>query len=155
MTAPPAGGFVVSHGVDVAEVARVTRSIERHGERFLDRVFTPDERAYCGANKRAPEHFAARFAAKEAVFKALGTGWAQGVSWREIEVTRAPSGAPGVRLTGRAAAEIASELGISAWLLSLSHTGSIAIASAIALCPERATEHPTGRPTGRPAERER
>ena len=131
-TPPVQGGWVVSHGVDIAEVARLAASIERHGDRFLSRVFTDAERAYCESNKRAAEHFAARFAAKEAVFKALGTGWAQGTSWRDVEVTRAESGAPGVRLTGRAA-DVARGLGISAWSLSLSHTETTAIASAIGL----------------------
>lgn len=106
--------------------------LSRHGERFLERVFTEAERAYADANpRRRAEHLAARFAAKEAVLKALGTGWRDGIAWTDVEVVREPSGRPGVRLHGRAAG-IAAELGVSGWLLSLTHTGDTAAASAIA-----------------------
>lgn len=132
MTPAPLGGWVVAHGVDIVDVARVARSIERHEERFVERVFTEAERDYCAREKRSNEHFAARFAAKEAVFKALGTGWAQGIAWRDVEVSRAASGEPGVVLAGRAA-QLADERGINAWSLSLSHTSTLAMASAIAL----------------------
>ncbi len=104
-----------------------------HPERFRDRVFTPDEIAYCEASrKRAAEHFAARFAAKEAVLKALGTGWRDGIAWTDIEIRRDPAGIPSIRLSGEAAA-IAAEHGIRAWLVSLTHTTTLAQASVLAL----------------------
>ncbi len=123
---------IIGHGIDAIDVERIRHSIAAHGERFLERVFTSGERAYAGGSRRRDEHLAARFAAKEAVFKALGTGWAQGVSWTDVEVVLRPSGQPEVRLHARAA-EIAYQLGIQEWALSLTHTGTLAFASAIAL----------------------
>lgn len=123
--------MIVGHGVDLVEVARLSSSIERFGDRFLERVFTRAEREYAGVGPRRDEHLAARFAAKEAVFKALGTGWAQGAGWTEIEVVREASGKPGLALHGKAA-ELAQRLGASRWHLSLTHTGSTAMASVIA-----------------------
>lgn len=124
---------VIGHGIDLVEVARIAGMVERHGERFLDRVFTPGERAYSERSvKRRDEHLAARFAAKEAVLKAIGTGWRSGIAWTDVEVVREPSGAPGVRLAG-VAAEVADRLGVAGWLLSLTHAGGFASASAIAL----------------------
>ena len=118
-----------------------------HPERFRDRVFTPDEIAYCEASrKRAPEHFAARFAAKEAVLKALGTGWRDGIAWTDIEIRRDPAGIPLIRLSGEAAA-IATRQGITGWLVSLTHTTQLAQASIIAMGP--ATGPPS---TGTPQE---
>ncbi len=123
---------MVRHGIDLVTVARISELLNRHGERFLDRCFTAHERAYAdGQTKRRAEHLAARFAAKEAVLKALGTGLADGISWTEIEVTRDGRGAPGVKLTGRAA-KIAKRLGIAEWAISLSHTDELAMASVIA-----------------------
>ena len=105
--------------------------LSEHPERFRDRVFTPDEIAYCEASRRrSAEHFAARFAAKEAVLKALGTGWRDGIAWTDIEVRRDPAGAPSIRLSGEAL-RIAESLGIRAWLGSMSHTASLAQASVI------------------------
>lgn len=123
--------MILGHGIDVAEVERVGRSIDRFGDRFLQRVFTPAERAYAGDGPRRNEHLAARFAAKEAVFKALGTGWAQGVGWTDVEVVREPAGKPALRLSG-AASERAERLGVKRWHVSLTHTGSVAMASVIA-----------------------
>jgi holo-[acyl-carrier protein] synthase len=123
--------MILGHGVDAAEVARVGRSVERFGDRFLDRVFTPAERAYAGDGPRRDEHLAARFAAKEAVFKALGTGWAEGVGWTDVEVVREASGKPAVRLSG-GASERADRLGVKRWHISLTHTASVALASVIA-----------------------
>ena len=122
---------IIGHGIDAVEIARIGRMLEAHGERFRERCFTAGERAYADTSRRAAEHFAARFAAKEAVMKALGTGWARGVGWTDIEVVREDSGRPGVRLSG-VAAGFARGLGIERWTLSLTHTGSIAVASAIA-----------------------
>jgi holo-[acyl-carrier protein] synthase len=123
----------IGMGIDAVEVARVRRMIEEHGSRFLDRCFTAQEREYSvGQPRRAAEHLAARFAAKEAAFKAMGTGWSGGMAWTDVEVVRSESGAPGLYLCGEAA-RIAAGLGIDTWLLSLTHTDSLAIASAIGL----------------------
>lgn len=122
---------VLAHGIDLIDVARVARSIQEHGERFLSRVFTPAERAYADASRRRLEHLAARFAAKEAVLKALGTGWGQGVAWTDVEVAHGPGGRPVVVLHA-AAADHARQQGIASWALSLSHTSTHAIASVIA-----------------------
>ncbi len=102
--------------------------MERFGDRFLDRIYTPREKAYCLRKRNAAESFAARFAAKEAAAKALGTGISYGVTWLEIEVTREPSGRPGLQFYGRAA-ERAARLGVSNAALSLTHTGDLAMAS--------------------------
>lgn len=121
---------IVGCGVDLAEVGRIGGAIERYGERFLARVFTPGERAYVDRKKNRYERYAARFAAKEAAMKAIGTGWKNGVTWQDFEVTNLPSGRPTLRLSGKAA-EIAEELGVRAVSLSLSHTESLAIAQVI------------------------
>jgi len=129
------------HGVDLVEPERIASMIERHGERLLSRLFTDAERAYCEANaKRRMEHYAARFAAKEAVLKAIGTGWRGGIAWTDVEVTRSTSGAPGLRLCGETG-RIADEIGIADWRISISHTPKMAIASVIGL----------GRSAGEPA----
>jgi holo-[acyl-carrier protein] synthase len=123
---------ILGHGIDLVDVARIGEMIDRHGDRFLQRCFTDVERAYCEAStKRRHEHLAARFAAKEAVLKALGTGWRDGIAWTDIEVVREPSGRPTVKLTGEAA-NIASRLGVQHWHVSLTHTETQAMASAIA-----------------------
>lgn len=123
---------VIGHGVDIVEVARIASMLEDHADRFLERVFTPSERAYADANpRRRNEHLAARFAAKEAAFKALGTGWAEGISWTEAEVIRDLSGKPSLAAHGAFAA-IARSRGIARFWLSMSHTETHAIASVIA-----------------------
>ncbi len=122
----------IAHGIDLVEVARIAQIRTRHSDRFLTRVFTDAERAYALDTRRADERLAARFAAKEAVMKALGTGLADGIRWTDVEVVRDDAGRPGVALHGRAA-EIARARGISGWLLSLSHTREMAMASVIAL----------------------
>jgi len=123
---------VVAHGIDLVEVARVRDLLAKHPDRAANRLFTPAEREYAAGKKNAAQHLAARFAAKEAVLKALGCGWSRGVAWTDVEVTRAPSGEPGVELHNRAA-EIAAERNITAWSLTLTHTATLAHASAIAL----------------------
>lgn len=124
---------IVGHGVDIIDTDRVQRMIESHGEHFLSRVFTAGERQYAAANtKRLAEHLAGRFAAKEAILKALGTGWSGGIAWTDAEVVREPSGRPTVQLHGRCA-ELAEELGITQWWLSISHIRTHAVASAIAV----------------------
>jgi holo-[acyl-carrier protein] synthase len=122
---------ILGHGIDLIETTRIAQMIEKHGERFLQRVFTVPEVAHGEGKKRQAEHLAGRFAAKEAVLKALGTGWAEGIGWRDIEVVPLPSGAPSLRLTGHAAT-LAQQKGIKAWHISISHTDTHAIASAIA-----------------------
>lgn len=123
---------MLAHGIDIVEVSRIAEMFDRHGDRFLARIFTPAEQGYALAGRRKHEHLAARFAAKEAVLKAIGTGWRSGIAWTDIEIISLPSGQPTVQLHGRAA-EIARELGIANWSISLTHTSSIAAASAIGL----------------------
>jgi holo-[acyl-carrier protein] synthase len=120
----------IAHGVDMVDCKRLREAIDRHGERFLNRVFTKAELAYCIGKKREIEHLAGRFAAKEAVLKVLGTGWRNGINWTDIEVRNAPSGQPSVTLTGRCR-EIADDLGLAKILISISHIETHAIASAI------------------------
>jgi holo-[acyl-carrier protein] synthase len=127
------GRSVIAHGVDLVEVARIERMLGDHGERFLDRVFTAGEREYAAKSRlRQAEHLAGRFAIKEAVLKALGTGWSGGIAWTDIEVVRSAAGAPGVVLSGEAAA-VAKRLGVTGWLVSISHTEVMAMGSVIAL----------------------
>src|SRR5271165_1858386 len=95
--------MIVGTGVDIAEVPRIAASIERFGRRFTERVFTPDEIRYCESKANKAERYAARFAAKEAGMKAIGTGWRHGVTWRNIEVVRGPGGRPTMAFSGVAA----------------------------------------------------
>jgi holo-[acyl-carrier protein] synthase len=122
------GVMLVGTGIDAVEVPRIARSIERYGERFLQRIFTDDEIAYCRARAGAAESFAARFAAKEAGAKALGTGIQYGVNWKEREFRRLPGQRPTLHLSGRARA-IAGQLGVQRVSLSLTHTSSLALAT--------------------------
>ncbi len=121
---------IVGHGIDIVKVSRVAEMLAEHGERFLTRCFTAGERTYSMRGPRAAEHLAVRFAAKEAVLKAIGTGWRDGIAWTDVEVVLEPSGKPGVRLAN-VAESTALRLGITSWSLSLSHTEDSAIASAI------------------------
>ena len=120
--------MLVGTGIDLVEVERIAHSIERFGDRFLRRVFTDDEIAYCRVRAAAAESFAARFAAKEAAAKALGTGIQHGVSWKELEVRRLPGQRPTLHLSGRART-IAGQLGVQHVSLSLTHTKSLAMAT--------------------------
>ncbi len=122
--------MIVGTGIDLAEVGRIQRSIERYGRKFLDRIFTPAEQAYCLRKRTSAESFAARFAAKEAGAKALGTGISHGVSWLEIEVVREPSGRPTLEFHGRAA-QVAARLGVAHKALSITHTAGLSMASVI------------------------
>lgn len=125
--------MIVCHGVDIVEIARIEQMLRAHGDRFIERCFTDAERDYAESGKRRRvERYAVRFACKEAVLKALGTGWRSGITWRDVEVVREPSGQPRVNLTGRCA-ELAAERRIARWLVSLSHTDSIAIASVVGI----------------------
>jgi holo-[acyl-carrier protein] synthase len=122
--------MIVGSGIDLVEIKRIHHSIERYGQRFLDRVYTAAEQAYCLHKRKSAESFAARFAAKEAGAKALGTGISQGVNWLEIEVARQPGGRPTLRFHGRAA-EFAARLGAARAALSITHTAELAMASVV------------------------
>ena len=119
-------------GIDVVEVERIAAAIERHGEPFLMKLFTSNERAYCEVQKKPALHYAARFAAKEAVSKALGTGIGGQAGWLDLEITRDPSGAPKLVLSGNAA-DFAKQNGITEIQISLTHAREYAAANAIAV----------------------
>jgi holo-[acyl-carrier protein] synthase len=124
--------MVLGLGTDLMESRRMQESIDRYGERFLERIFTAEEIAYCLLKrKNAAESFAARFAAKEAGAKALGTGISRGVSWKEFEVRREASGRPTLHLSGRAA-ELAEAMGVKRVQLSLTHSRELALAVVVA-----------------------
>lgn len=122
--------MIVGTGIDIAEVPRIAQSIERFGERFLRRIYTEGEIRYCDSKANRVERYAARFAAKEAAMKALGTGWSRGVRWRDCEVTRMPGGRPTIVFHGKAG-EVAARLGVKNAALSISHTAEQAIAQVI------------------------
>lgn len=122
--------MIVGSGIDLTEISRIQHSVERFGERFLNKVYTAGEQAYCLRKRKSAESLAARFAAKEAAAKALGTGISQGVTWQEIEVVREPSGRPSLAFHGRAR-ELASRLGVTNAALSLTHTADLAMASVV------------------------
>jgi holo-[acyl-carrier protein] synthase len=119
-------------GIDVVEVDRIASAIDRHGAPFLVKLFTPAERDYCDSHKKPALHYAARFAAKEAVSKALGTGIGEHAGWLELEITRDAAGAPKLVLQG-AAAEFAKQKGITEIQISLTHAREYAAANAIAI----------------------
>src|SRR6476620_9835512 len=122
--------MIVGTGVDIAEVARIRAAMERFGERFLKRVFTPEEVRYCLGKTNTAERLAARFAAKEAGMKAIGTGLRFGITWHDVEVVRLPGQRPILKFSGKAA-EFATRLGCKRTHLSLSHTADQAIAHVI------------------------
>jgi holo-[acyl-carrier protein] synthase len=122
--------MIVGSGIDLVEIARIQQSMERFGKRFLDRVYTASEQAYCLRKRNAAESLAARFAAKEAGAKALGTGISHGVSWLEIEVIREPGGRPTIRFHGRAG-ELAGRMGVGQIALSITHTATLSMASVV------------------------
>jgi holo-[acyl-carrier protein] synthase len=122
--------MILGIGVDLCEVDRIEAAIARHGERFLTRIYTPAERAYCESKTNRTERFAGRFAAKEAAMKALGTGWRRGVAWRDFEVARAASGQPVIVLHG-VAREIADKQGVKRALVSITHVKSMAMAQVV------------------------
>ncbi len=124
------GAMIVGIGVDIVEIGRLRRTLGKQADRFLKRVFTAAEQEYCNAHRDPVPHYAARFAAKEAVFKALGTGWAQGVAWLDVEVRRREGGAPSLTLLG-AAERHGLALGLRTAHLSLSHSDEAAVAMVI------------------------
>ncbi len=122
--------MIVGIGLDLAEVGRIRAAIERHGRRFVERIYTPAEIAYAERKANRYERYAARFAAKEAGMKAIGTGWRRGVRWHDFEVLNLPSGRPTLRFHG-VAAKVAEELGVRNTVLSLTHTADQGIAIVI------------------------
>ncbi len=121
---------IIGHGIDLVENARIGKLLRDHPDRFLDRVLTPAERAYCERHKFPLPHVAGRFAAKEAILKVIGTGWRGGIAWTDIEILNDEAGQPHVTLAGHTR-EIADRLGISRILISITHTENYAAASAI------------------------
>ena len=130
--------MIVGLGTDIVEVSRIEKMIERHGDSFVNRIFTCGEIAYCRQRKFSAEPFAGRWAAKEAVMKALGTGFIQGTHFQEIEIVTEPSGRPRVLLHG-STAELAKQLGIDELLVTMSHCREYATATAIGLRASNAT----------------
>ena len=126
---------VLGIGTDITDVARVEEMLEKHGQLFLKRVFTDNEIAYCTPRRAVAQHLAGRFAAKEAILKALGTGWAGGIQWTDIEVVNEPGGQPIVKLHN-AAAEEAARRQIGQVLISISHVKFSAVAFATALAKQ-------------------
>ncbi len=123
---------IVAHGIDLVDCPRIEQMIQRHGERFIKRVFTAAEQAYAEANKNKTEKLAGRFAAKEAILKLIGTGWRGKIAWTDIEIINNPAGQPEVTLSGEVR-KIADKLGINHISISITHTANFAIASAVAL----------------------
>jgi holo-[acyl-carrier protein] synthase len=122
--------MIVGTGIDLAETDRIQQALQKYGDHFLRRVFTPQEFEYCERFKNRAERYAARFAAKEAAFKALGTGWTQGVRWVDVEVVHLPSGKPELTLAGKAL-EVAQGLRVSRISVSLSHALRYVVAHVI------------------------
>ena len=130
---------IVGIGTDIIECLRIAQMIERHGELFITRVYTQTEIQYCQSRKQATQHFAGRWAAKEAILKALGTGWRRGISWRDIEIRNESGGRPVVALRG-GARDIVESRGITQMLISISHCRSHATAYALAVGREKAED---------------
>ncbi len=126
---------IIGIGTDITECLRIARMIERHGELFVDRIYTPEEIRYCQNRKQATQHFTGRWAAKEAVLKALGTGWVRGIGWRDIEILSEVGGRPVVTLHG-GAKDVARRLGVTEILISISHCRTHATAYALAVRKE-------------------
>ncbi|MBI3684686.1 MAG: holo-[acyl-carrier-protein] synthase [Acidobacteria bacterium] len=122
--------MILGTGIDLAEVARIREAIERHGQRFVQRVYTPLEISYVESKANRFERYAARFAAKEAGMKAIGTGWRGGIRWQDLEVVNLAGGRPSLRLHG-VAAEVATRMGVKHISLSLTHTAMLGMAFVI------------------------
>lgn len=123
---------LIGIGTDIVECLRIAQMIQRHGELFIQRVYTPHEIDYCNGRKQSTQHFAGRWAAKEAVLKALGTGWIRGISWRDVEVHNEGGGKPTIRLQG-GAQQRAEQISVVEVMLSISHCRSHATAYALAI----------------------
>lgn len=122
---------IIGIGTDIVECLRIAQMIEQHAEQFLQRVYTPHEIEYCSSRKAATQHYAGRWAAKEAVLKAMGTGWARGIRWQDIEIHNQLGGKPLIRLGG-VARDICAQLGVTEMHISISHCRSHATAYALA-----------------------
>jgi holo-[acyl-carrier protein] synthase len=122
----------IAHGIDLVDFKRIEQMLERHEDRFLDRVFTSAEQAYANSNRDSTQTLAGRFAAKEAILKLMGTGWRGKIAWTDIEVLNNPSGQPEVTVRGEVE-KIADRLGVKQISVSITHTANFAIASAVAL----------------------
>jgi holo-[acyl-carrier protein] synthase len=122
--------MILGTGVDLAEVGRIRKAIEQHGDRFIRRIYTDAEIAYVERKANRFERYAGRFAAKEAGMKAIGTGWKHGVRWVDFEVSNLPSGRPTLRLHGEAA-RVAEQMGVKSILLSITHTAEMGMAQVI------------------------
>ena len=122
--------MIVGLGMDITEIDRIEAAMRRHGHSFVERIFTAAEIAYCERHRNQAERFAGRFATKEAAMKALGTGWAHGVRWVDIEVVRERGGKPTLKLSG-ASLEIAGRLGVKNIALTITHSGNTALALVI------------------------
>jgi holo-[acyl-carrier protein] synthase len=127
---------IIAHGIDLVDCPRIEQMIERHGERFIKRVFTEAEQAYAVSHRNNVEKLAGRFAAKEAILKLMGTGWSGKIAWTDIEVKNDDAGRPEVTLTGEVK-KIADNLGIEHVSISITHTANFAIASAVALADNK------------------
>jgi len=123
---------IIAHGIDLVDFPRIADMVERHGDRFINRVFTAAEQAYARSNRNTVEKYAGRFAAKEAILKLLGTGWRGRIAWTDIEVTNDSAGRPEVTLSGEVKV-IADRMRIRQISISITHTANFAIASAVAL----------------------
>jgi holo-[acyl-carrier protein] synthase len=123
---------IISHGIDIIEINHIKQIVERSGDRFEIRCFTAGERDSLAVNSNRIQYLSGCFAAKESVLKALGKGWSQGTSFLDIEIKRLSTGQPSIELHAKCR-EIAGELGIAKWILSISHTSTIAMASVIAV----------------------
>ncbi|HBE72374.1 MAG TPA: holo-[acyl-carrier-protein] synthase [Planctomycetaceae bacterium] len=131
-SAPLPSLAVIGIGTDIIECERIDQMIEKHGQTFLTRVYTTDEIAYCKQRKAANQHYAGRWAAKEAVLKALGTGWAHGIQWTDVEVVNQVGGKPEIVLSG-VAEKISRDMGIAQMMISISHCKGYATAYATAV----------------------
>jgi holo-[acyl-carrier protein] synthase len=134
---------VLGIGTDIVECLRIAQMIERHGEYFINRVYTPHEIEYCQSRRQATQHFAGRWAAKEAVLKAIGTGWRRGISWRDIEVRNQPGGKPVLAMRG-GVREVVEQMGVQDLLISISHCRSHATAYALAVGKGKTDDASTG-----------
>ncbi len=132
---------IIGIGTDIIECLRIARMIERHGELFIDRVYTAHEIRYCQNRAQSTQHFAGRWAAKEAILKALGTGWRRGIAWRDIEIRNEKGGKPTVAVRG-GAKEVVEQLGITELLVSISHCRTHATAFAMAVGGKESTGPP-------------
>ena len=124
--------MIIAHGIDLVDRPRIEQMVRRHGDRFVNRIYTIKEKKYAEAHRDKIEKLAGRFAAKEAVLKLMGTGWTGKIAWTDIEVINNPAGQPEVKISGEVK-RIAEKLGINQISVSITHTANFAIASAIAL----------------------